>query len=248
MKNWPPTDKLKDGAKYALKNASSWLSDAENLAKGRGTPGHVVALAIYAEEEAAKAYLWLNASLLFLIPAFRSMLPQMQSELDKHMGDHAFRQYVVWILENTQVMPNAVAFFGNPLTDVDWAQNDPGEKSIDEWMETMFSDPVYQPLAAMMEMIVRNTLSPNLDGEEAEAMIKHMRRERNRAIYVDWGTEHRSFSTPQTMSVEGMHEKLQAASGVVKVVDGFLGMMDRLEEALVNMAAANVQLQDPGVE
>jgi len=52
----PPLDRSSEGAFIALANAQSWLHDAEHLQTAGGTPGHVIALATYAEEEAAKAF------------------------------------------------------------------------------------------------------------------------------------------------------------------------------------------------
>lgn len=52
----PPLDRSSEGALIALANAQAWLRDAEHLQAAGGTHGHVIAIATYAEEEAAKAF------------------------------------------------------------------------------------------------------------------------------------------------------------------------------------------------
>ena len=107
---WPSSGLLMAGANDAWTNAKDWLSDAERLAQAGGTPAHIVTLALYAEEEAAKAFIWAIAC--FAREFLQIPFSLLEGAIGPNVDDHAFRLYIAHILENMEVTTTRVEVFG----------------------------------------------------------------------------------------------------------------------------------------
>jgi len=114
---WPSSGLLMAGANDAWTNAKDWLCDAERLAQADGTPAHIVTLALYAEEEAVKAFIW---ALAYFAQIFLHLfVPLLEREIGPNLDDHAFRFYMAHFLEGIEVTTNGVEVFGISWTQLD---------------------------------------------------------------------------------------------------------------------------------
>lgn len=102
----PPLDYTPEGVLLALANAQAWLRDAELLRAAGGTPGHVIALATYAEEEAAKAFVWILRAMFQMLQGFTPLVDAM----DRGLNDHAFRWFIARYLEGIDITTESPTF------------------------------------------------------------------------------------------------------------------------------------------
>ena len=228
----PPLDRGPEGALVALANAQAWLRDAEHLQAAGGTPGHVIALATYAEEEAAKAFVWTLRAMLVRVfpPPFVSLIDR----LDREMNDHAFRWYIARNLEGLDTTTVAVpTFFGLSMDMMleaiatgilpGLASDAADSFDMDQLGSAFMTHPAVRPMVDLMLQQVFGWSGE--DPSTVRETIKEMRRVRNQALYVDWNSQSEGFSTPLASSEDAVQDRMVRARAVVEAVETSLPLI-----------------------
>lgn len=189
-----------EGARLARNNASTWLDDAEYLAK-RSADSHSLAAAIMGCEESAKAYVWLACSWMDHNEAV-AFEEAIRKGPDRH---YAQMFLAIWLGSLSQYLLSPSKGLHNMPDDF---LSDPLQNSFHFIGDFLRGLPV--DLSALFYAI------PHLPGIRAMA------------FYVDWTQSDNSFRTPRAVSPQETFKYIDAGRELIKLLDYALPLWDQV--------------------